>query len=90
MLGIARFADQRPSDLSYGHRKLVELARAIAQRPSILLLDEPVAGLNAVEAREVARTVERLRDAGVAVLIVEHNVEFVMSLADVQSADGQN
>jgi ABC-type branched-subunit amino acid transport system ATPase component/ABC-type branched-subunit amino acid transport system permease subunit len=82
MLGIARFADQKPTDLSYGHRKLVELARAIAQRPSILLLDEPVAGLNAVEARGVARTIELLRDAGVAVLIVEHNMEFVMSLAD--------
>lgn len=83
MLGMDSYAAFRPSDLSYGHRKLVELARAIAQRPSVLLLDEPVAGLNAVEAREVARTVERLRDAGVAVLIVEHNMDFVMSLADL-------
>ncbi|MFG1359139.1 branched-chain amino acid ABC transporter ATP-binding protein/permease [Xanthobacter pseudotagetidis] len=81
-LGIGALADMRPKDLSYGHRKLVELARAIAQKPSILLLDEPVAGVNPQEAREVARIVAKLRDAGISVLLVEHNMEFVMGLAD--------
>ena len=81
-LGIADLADKSPKDLSYGHRKLVELARAIAQKPAILLLDEPVAGVNPQEAREVARIVAKLRDAGISVLLVEHNMEFVMGLAD--------
>lgn len=81
-LGIGTLADMKPKDLSYGHRKLVELARAIAQKPAILLLDEPVAGVNPQEAREVARIVGKLRDAGISVLLVEHNMEFVMGLAD--------
>lgn len=82
MLGLRSYAHYRPADLAYGHRKLVELARAVAQRPAVLLLDEPVAGLNPLEAREIAIVVRRLRDAGVAVLIVEHNMEFVMGLSD--------
>lgn len=82
MLGLRSYARHHPADLAYGHRKLVELARAIAQRPAVLLLDEPVAGLNPLEAREIATIVRRLRDAGVAVLIVEHNMEFVMGLSD--------
>ena len=81
-LGIGALAEMKPKDLSYGHRKLVELARAIAQKPAILLLDEPVAGVNPQEAREVARIVGKLRDAGISVLLVEHNMEFVMGLAD--------
>ncbi|MEP9355797.1 branched-chain amino acid ABC transporter ATP-binding protein/permease [Xanthobacter sp. KR7-65] len=81
-LGIGELAEMKPRDLSYGHRKLVELARAIAQKPAILLLDEPVAGVNPQEAREVARIVAKLRDAGISVLLVEHNMEFVMGLAD--------
>jgi ABC-type branched-subunit amino acid transport system ATPase component/ABC-type branched-subunit amino acid transport system permease subunit len=81
-LGLAELAGQFPRNLSYGHRKLVELARAMAQAPSVLLLDEPVAGLTPEEAREIADVVRRLRDAGVAVLLVEHNMEFVMSISD--------
>lgn len=81
-LGIAHLADLKPKSLSYGHRKLVELARAIAQKPAILLLDEPVAGVNPQEAREVARIVTKLRDAGISVLLVEHNMEFVMGISD--------
>lgn len=81
-LGLAEFAHHFPSNLSYGHRKLVELARAMAQKPSVLLLDEPVAGLNPEEARAIADVVRLLRDAGVAVLIVEHNMEFVMGISD--------
>jgi len=81
-LGIAHLADLHPHDLAYGHRKLVELARAMAQRPSIMLLDEPVAGLNTQEAREIARTVKLLRDIGTSILLVEHNMEFVMGISD--------
>src|SRR5690606_24935191 len=81
-LGIAHLAHLRPQDLAYGHRKLVELARAMAQRPSIMLLDEPVAGLNTQEAREIARVVRLLRDLGTSILLVEHNMEFVMGISD--------
>jgi branched-chain amino acid transport system ATP-binding protein/branched-chain amino acid transport system permease protein len=82
LVGLAAYAHHLPKDLAYGHRKLVELARAIAQRPSVLLLDEPVAGLNPLEAQAIAGLVLRLKDAGIAVLVVEHNMDFVMGIAD--------
>lgn len=81
-LGIAHLAALRPKDLSYGHRKLVELARAMAQQPRVMLLDEPVAGLNAQEAGAIAKVVAKLRDGGVTILLVEHNMDFVMGLSD--------
>lgn len=76
------FADASPDDLPYGHRKLVEMARVLAEQPLVMLLDEPIAGLNDVEAREIAATVRRIRDAGTTILLVEHNMEFVMQLSD--------
>jgi len=82
MVGLENYAHHLPKDLAYGHRKLVELARAIAQRPSVLLLDEPVAGLNPLEAKEIAALVRRLKDVGIAILVVEHNMDFVMGIAD--------
>ncbi|MFY8103187.1 MAG: ABC transporter ATP-binding protein, partial [Ramlibacter sp.] len=84
-LGIAHVADKMPGELPYGHRKLVELARAIAQRPRVLLLDEPIAGINSQEAREIADVVRKLRDLGATIVLVEHNMEFVMSLCDAVS-----
>jgi branched-chain amino acid transport system permease protein len=81
-LRIGHLAPKKPAQLSYGHRKLVELARALAQRPRLMLLDEPIAGLNAYEAREVAAAVKRVNAAGVTILVVEHNMEFVMSICD--------
>ena len=81
-LGLAHLADRHPRNLSYGHRKLVELARAMAQAPAVLLLDEPVAGLTPEEAREIADVVGLLRGSGVAVLLVEHNMDFVMNISD--------
>ena len=84
-LGIAHVAHRMPGELPYGHRKLVELARAIAQRPRVLLLDEPIAGINTQEALEIAAVVRRLRDLGATIVLVEHNMEFVMSLCDAIS-----
>ncbi|MCA1829093.1 MAG: ATP-binding cassette domain-containing protein [Myxococcales bacterium] len=82
MLGIAHLAARRPAELSYGHRKLLEIARAIAQEPRLMLLDEPIAGINAQEAKEIADVVRRLRESGVTILLIEHNMEFVMSVSD--------
>jgi ABC-type branched-subunit amino acid transport system ATPase component/ABC-type branched-subunit amino acid transport system permease subunit len=71
------------SDLSYGQRRLLAIVRALATGPSVLLLDEPAAGLGDVESRELARLVRRLADEwGIAVLLVEHDMNFVMSICD--------
>ena len=80
--GMAHLASAFPEDLPYGHRKLAELARAIAEEPIVMLLDEPVAGLNDREAQEISGVIRRIRDAGTSILLVEHDMDFVMQLAD--------
>ncbi|HEX6388118.1 MAG TPA: ATP-binding cassette domain-containing protein, partial [Solirubrobacteraceae bacterium] len=73
----------RPERLSYGQRRLVAVARAIACEPSVVLLDEPVAGLDENESREFARLLRRLVDEwGIGVLLIEHDMDFVMGLCD--------
>ena len=79
---IERLADSLPGDLPYGHRKLCELARALAQRPTMLFLDEPIAGLNEGEALDIMAKIRGLKALGVTVLLVEHNMSFVMELSD--------
>jgi sulfate-transporting ATPase len=70
-------------DLPYGQRRLLSIARAVATRPSVLLLDEPAAGLDDVERTELAEVVRRLAvDWGLAVLLIEHDMDFVMSVCD--------
>jgi ABC-type branched-subunit amino acid transport system ATPase component/branched-subunit amino acid ABC-type transport system permease component len=70
-------------DLSYGKRRLLAIARAVAMHPSVLLLDEPAAGLSSTESTELARLVRRLADEwGMAVLVVEHDMNFVMGVCD--------
>jgi sulfate-transporting ATPase len=70
-------------DLSYGKRRLLAIARAVAMHPSVLLLDEPAAGLSSRESAELARVVRRLADDwGMAVLVVEHDMSFVMDICD--------
>jgi ABC-type branched-subunit amino acid transport system ATPase component/ABC-type branched-subunit amino acid transport system permease subunit len=81
-LGIAHHAHQFPHSMPYGHRKLLEFARAIAQNPQFLLLDEPIAGINTHEANEIAKVIRLLKASGMTILLVEHNMEFVMSLCD--------
>jgi ABC-type branched-subunit amino acid transport system ATPase component len=80
--GLAHLADARPEDLPYGHRKLAELARAMAEDPVLMLLDEPIAGLSDSEAREIATVISKIRGRGTTILLVEHNMEFVMRLSD--------
>jgi sulfate-transporting ATPase len=70
-------------DLSYGKRRLLAIARAVAMHPSVLLLDEPAAGLSSTESAELSRVVRRLADNwGMAVLVVEHDMNFVMGVCD--------
>ncbi len=81
--GLEADLDTKVRDLSYGRRRLVGIARAVATEPSVLLLDEPAAGLGDAESAELAVLVRRLADQwGIAVLLVEHDMGFVMGVCD--------
>jgi len=82
LLGIAALAEAEASSLSYGQQRTVELARALASEPQMLLLDEPAAGLNMRETADLANLITRVRDRGVTVLIVEHDMSLVMNISD--------
>ena len=80
---LAADLHRKPSELPYGRRRLVAIARAIATEPSVLLLDEPAAGLDSQESAELARLVRRLADEwGIAVLVIEHDMDFVFGVSD--------
>jgi ABC-type branched-subunit amino acid transport system ATPase component len=81
--GLADKASWPAGVLAYGDKKRVELARAIVGRPKLLLLDEPVAGLNAEETAAVGEQLRNLRRAGHTILLVEHDMDLVMNIADL-------
>lgn len=82
-LGLAESLDQLPEHLSYGQRRLLAIARALASRPSVLLVDEPAAGLDDAESAEFAHMLTRLaRERGLSILVIEHDMNFVMSICD--------
>ncbi len=81
-LGLAEFADTEATSLAYGQQRMLELARALACEPKLLLLDEPAAGLNMRETSEMAKLIARIRDTGVTVLLVEHDMSLVMNISD--------
>jgi branched-chain amino acid transport system permease protein len=80
--GLAHMANQEAGSLPLGTRRLLEVVRSVAGEPNVLLLDEPAAGLDDVGLGELGALMRRARDAGGTVVIVEHNVPFVMSIAD--------
>ena len=81
-VGLAAAADRPVGALSFGQRRMVELARALATEPQLLLLDEPASGLNTRETDDLAALIGRIRDRGVTVLLVEHDMSLVMDVAD--------
>ncbi len=81
-LGVGGLAGQEATSLSYGQQRLVELARGLSSEPELLLLDEPAAGLNMRETSEMAGLISRIRERGVTVLIVEHDMALVMNISD--------
>jgi len=81
-LGIPELAHVDAASLSYGQQRAVELARALAAGPELLLLDEPAAGLNMRETTELAKLIGRIRDRGITVLVVEHDMGLVMNVSD--------
>ncbi|MHB8461631.1 MAG: ABC transporter ATP-binding protein [Vulcanimicrobiaceae bacterium] len=78
----ASHAQREASELAYGEQRRLEIARALAAKPKCLLLDEPAAGLNATEKRELAHLVRRIAEQKIAVLLVEHDMSFVMPLCE--------
>lgn len=82
LLDIAEYADVEATSLAFGQQRAVELARALALEPSLVLLDEPAAGLNIYETAEVGRLITKIRDMGITVLLVEHDMSLVMDISD--------
>jgi branched-chain amino acid transport system ATP-binding protein len=81
-LGLVPFADQYPDDLSYGQRKLVDLARALVTKPKVVLFDEPAAGLDSTETAELAGLLRTVRDRGIGVLLIDHDMDLVLEVCD--------
>jgi ABC-type branched-subunit amino acid transport system ATPase component/ABC-type branched-subunit amino acid transport system permease subunit len=82
-VGLSDVADRPAAELPPGERRLLELARIVALKPSVVVMDEPAAGLTESEIEELEEAVRALRAAGVAVLLVEHHVDFILRLADI-------
>jgi len=81
-VGLQRVADRPAGTLPYGALKRLEIARALATEPKILLLDEPAAGCNPVETSEIDRIIRNIARAGIAVMLVEHDMRLVMNVSD--------
>ncbi len=82
LLGIAGQAGEVATSLAYGQQRIVELGRALACEPRLLLLDEPAAGLNIRETVGLGRMIGKIRDMGVTILLVEHDMSLVMNISD--------
>jgi branched-chain amino acid transport system ATP-binding protein len=85
LFGIADFARERATSLPYGHQRRVEMARALATDPKIVLFDEPAAGLNEVETERLSETLLKIRDSSITIFLVEHDMRLVMGICDVVS-----
>ncbi|MDI7259668.1 MAG: ABC transporter ATP-binding protein [Thermodesulfobacteriota bacterium] len=81
-VGLLEKADFLATSLSYGEKRLLEVARTLASRPKLLLLDEPAAGMNTSEAEILAKKIREIREKGVTLFIVEHNMGLVMNISD--------
>lgn len=81
-VGMADEANLSADSLPYGKKRILEIARALASEPKIIMLDEPCAGMNSTETEELSKTIYKIHDMGITVLLVEHDMPFVMSIAD--------
>jgi branched-chain amino acid transport system ATP-binding protein len=82
LLGLDTLIDENPADLPQGQRKLVGVARALAANPRLLLLDEPAAGLDTSETRELGARLRRVVDRGLAMLLIDHDMGLVLNICD--------
>jgi branched-chain amino acid transport system ATP-binding protein len=81
-VGLDREANQLAENLSYGHQRRLEIARALAMQPKLLLLDEPAAGMNPAEASDLMKLIHQIRERGITVLLIEHHMQVVMGISD--------
>jgi len=82
LIGLEDKADFDPGSLSAGQQKLLEIARALCEKPKIMVLDEPCAGLNETEVAELSEIIKKIRDVGITVLMIEHHMSIVMGISD--------
>jgi branched-chain amino acid transport system ATP-binding protein len=81
-VGLSLRADDKPAQLPYAQRRLLEIARALASKPNVLLLDEPAAGMNMTESMTLLDTIAKLKSRSITIVLVEHNVRLVMGISD--------
>ena len=81
-MGILTEANNLARNLSYGDQRRLEIARALATKPKLLALDEPAAGMNATETEELKLLIQRIRNDGISILLIEHDVKLIMNLCD--------
>ena len=81
-VGLASRSNQLAGSLPYGDQRRLEIARALATKPKLLLLDEPAAGMNPAETVDLMKLIDRIRQTGVTVLLIEHDMKFVMGISD--------
>ena len=81
-MGLADKAEERAGSLPYGSQRLLEIARALATRPEVFMLDEPAAGLNDVEVQFLMSRLKNLQNKDMTIILVEHNMKLVMKVAD--------
>jgi branched-chain amino acid transport system permease protein len=81
-VGLGGLADEEARNLPYGKQRLLEIARALALDPQLLLLDEPAAGLIAPDIKELVTIIRKIRDHGITVILIEHHMDVVMSICD--------
>jgi branched-chain amino acid transport system permease protein len=84
-VGLADLAHEEARNLPYGKQRLLEIARAMALDPKLLLLDEPAAGLTAPDIKELMNIIRKIRNHGVTVILIEHHMDVVMSMCDTVS-----
>ena len=82
IVGLSNMSNIKASNLSYGNKRKLEIARALALKPELILLDEPAAGMNENETRELIDIVGKIRDLGITVFLVEHDMKLVMNISD--------
>jgi branched-chain amino acid transport system permease protein len=82
-VGLGHLANEEARNLPYGKQRLLEIGRALALDPKLLLLDEPAAGLTAPDIKELMQIIRRIRDSGITVILIEHHMDVVMSISDV-------
>jgi len=81
-VGLTPYAESVSSNLAYGLQRRLEIARALATKPRLLLLDEPAAGMNPQETVDMVQLISRIRDRGLAILLIEHHMKVVMTISD--------